>query len=220
MRKMADGFRAVRTAELEAADAYDEAVHDKFFEAFDWRHFTDDEFRLCPPVLTIGGDGAMLDIGFQNVSRLMASGKPIRVLVLDTQVYSNTGGQACTSGFHGQISDMAACGAARHGKEMSLITMAHRGTFVLQSSQALPSHMLAGVLKGLGSRRPVISNTTRHARPSTACPTTARPPPPSWRSRAAPSPTWSTTPTPATPSPSVSTSRAIRRSRTPGRPTS
>ncbi|MCP4201613.1 MAG: hypothetical protein GY769_06720, partial [bacterium] len=50
MRKMADGFRAVRTAELEVADAYDES-HDKFFEAFDWRQFTDDEFRLCPPVL-------------------------------------------------------------------------------------------------------------------------------------------------------------------------
>ncbi len=163
MRKMADGFQAVRTAELEVDDAYDEAVHNAFFEAFDWRHFTDDEFRLCPPVLTIGGDGAMLDIGFQNVSRLMASGKPIRVVVLDTQVYSNTGGQACTSGFHGQISDMAAYGAARHGKEeerkeMSLIAMAHRGTFVLQSSQALPSHMIAGVLKGLGSRRPAIFN--------------------------------------------------------------
>ncbi len=160
---MADGFQAVRTAELEVADAYDGSEHGKFFEGFDWRHFTDDEFRLCPPVLTIGGDGAMLDIGFQNVSRLMASGKPIRVVVLDTQVYSNTGGQACTSGFHGQISDMAAYGAASHGKEeqrkeMSLIAMAHRGAFVLQSSQALPSHMLAGVLKGLGSRRPVIFN--------------------------------------------------------------
>ncbi len=163
MRKMADGFRAVRTAELEIDDAYDEAAHEKFFEGFDWRHFTDDEFRLCPPVLTIGGDGAMLDIGFQNVSRLMASGKPIRVVVLDTQVYSNTGGQACTSGFHGQISDMAAYGAAAHGKEeerkeMSLIAMAHRGTYVLQSSQALPSHLLGGVLRGLGSRRPAIFN--------------------------------------------------------------
>jgi len=163
MRKMADGFIAVRTAELELADAYEPERHDRFFEAFDWRSFTDEEFRLCPPILTIGGDGAMLDIGFQNVSRLMASGKPIRVVVLDTQVYSNTGGQACTSGFHGQVSDMAAYGEARHGKEenrkeMSLIAMAHRGTYVLQSSQALPSHMLRGVLKGLGSRRPAIFN--------------------------------------------------------------
>jgi pyruvate-ferredoxin/flavodoxin oxidoreductase len=163
MRKMADGFTAVRKAELDLADAYDPSVHDKFFEAFDWRDFSDSEFRLSPTILTIGGDGAMLDIGFQNVSRLLASGKPIRIMVLDTQVYSNTGGQACTSGFLGQISDMAAYGSARHGKEeqrkeMGLIAIAHRNTFVLQSSQALPSHLIGGVLRGLNSRHPAIFN--------------------------------------------------------------
>jgi len=163
MRKMADGFAAVRRAELELADEYDPAIWDPFFEAFDYRHFTDDEFRLCPPIVTLGGDGAMLDIGFQNVSRLMASGKPLRVVVLDTQVYSNTGGQACTSGFKGQISDMAAYGAARHGKEehrkeMGLIAMAHRSAYVLQSSQALPAHLVGGVLRGLSFRGPAIFN--------------------------------------------------------------
>jgi len=163
MRKMADGFAAVRTAELEVEDAYDPEVHDTVFQAFDWREFSDDEFRLCPPVVVIGGDGAMLDIGFQNVSRLLASGKPLRVIVLDTQVYSNTGGQACTSGFHGQVSDMAEYGAARHGKEenrkeMGLIAMAHRGAYVLQTSQALPAHMVGGVLKGLAKRRPAVFN--------------------------------------------------------------
>jgi pyruvate-ferredoxin/flavodoxin oxidoreductase len=105
----------------------------------------------------------MLDIGFQNLSRLLASGKPLRVIVLDTQVYSNTGGQACTAGFSGQVSDMAAYGAAQHGKEemrkeLSLIAMAHRTSFVLQSSQASHSHLLSGVLRGLTSRRPVIFN--------------------------------------------------------------
>ena len=65
----------------------------------------------------MGGDGAMYDIGFQNLSRMMMSGKPIKVLILDTQVYSNTGGQACTSGFTGQVSDMAQFGKAQHGKE-------------------------------------------------------------------------------------------------------
>ncbi|MDX1577592.1 MAG: thiamine pyrophosphate-dependent enzyme, partial [Gemmatimonadota bacterium] len=163
MRKMADAFTAVRLAELRLADAYDPAEHDPFFEAFDWRQFTDEEFGLCPPILAIGGDGAMLDIGFQNLSRLLASGKPIRVMVLDTQVYSNTGGQACTSGFTGQISDMAAYGRAQHGKqeirkELALIAMAHRGAYVLQSSQALPSHLMAGVLKGLQSRHPAVFN--------------------------------------------------------------
>ena len=163
MRKMADGFAAVRSAELELDDAWDPAVHEEYFRRFDWERFSDDELELCPPMLVVGGDGAMLDIGFQNVSRLLASGKPLRVVVLDTQVYSNTGGQACTSGFHGQVSDMAAFGAARHGKaehrkEMSLIAMAHRNTYVLQSSQALPAHLMAGVLRGLKARRPAIFN--------------------------------------------------------------
>jgi pyruvate-ferredoxin/flavodoxin oxidoreductase len=58
----------------------------------------DEEWELCPPVVAVGGDGAMYDIGFQNLSRAMMSGKPIKVVVVDTQVYSNTGGQACTSG--------------------------------------------------------------------------------------------------------------------------
>jgi pyruvate-ferredoxin/flavodoxin oxidoreductase len=160
---MADGFAAVRRAELEVDDAYDPEVHDQRLTAFDWRDFSDDELRLCPPVVVIGGDGAMLDIGFQNVSRLLASGKPLRVVVLDTQVYSNTGGQACTSGFHGQVSDMAEYGAASRGKEeqrkeMGLIAMAHRGAYVLQTSQALPAHMVGGVLRGLAARRPAVFN--------------------------------------------------------------
>ncbi len=163
MRKMADAFRAVRKAELEVEDAYDPEVHDPFFAAFDWQQFTDEEFLLCPPVFAVGGDGAMADIGFQNLSRMLASGKPLRAVVLDTQVYSNTGGQACTAGFAGQVSDMAAYGAAQHGKEeirkeLGLIAIAHRTSFVLQSSQASHSHLLAGVLRGLSSRRPAIFN--------------------------------------------------------------
>jgi len=44
----------------------------------------------------VGGDGAMLDIGFQSLFAHAASGMDIKVIVLDTQVYSNTGGQAST----------------------------------------------------------------------------------------------------------------------------
>jgi len=163
MRKMGDAFLAVRRAEAIVDDSYREDAFRTFSEAFDWKEFTDDEFKLCPPILTIGGDGAMLDIGFQNLSRLMASGKPITVMVLDTQVYSNTGGQACTSGFTGQVADMSAWGAAQHGKtevrkELAFIAMAHRGVFVHQSSQASASHLIGGVIKALNSRRPAVLN--------------------------------------------------------------
>src|SRR3989338_8894039 len=161
MRKMADGFVAVRRAKLELDGEYDLKVHEPQFAKYDWHQFSDEETALCPPIFATGGDGAMLDIGFQNLSRLMASGKPIRVMVLDTQVYSNTGGQACTSGFLGQVSDMAPFGPGQRGKEetrkeLALLAIAHRHVFVVQSSQASPSHLLAGVLKGLRSRHPPV----------------------------------------------------------------
>jgi pyruvate-ferredoxin/flavodoxin oxidoreductase len=163
MRKMADGFAQVRRARALLAGEYDAEISERELGELDWRTFTDDEFAMCPPIISMGGDGAMLDIGFQNLSRLMMSGKPIRVIVLDTQVYSNTGGQACTSGFTGQVSDMAWYGSKQHGKtevrkELALIALAHRGVFVHQSSQASASHLMAGVLKGLQKRRPALFN--------------------------------------------------------------
>ena len=163
VRKMGDGFLAVRKAQALLDGSYDEEDFRRIAESFDWEAFTDEEFHLMPPILCIGGDGAMMDIGFQNLSRLMASGKPIRVMVLDTQVYSNTGGQACTSGFTGQVADMSAWGKAQHGKtevrkELAYIAMAHRGVYVHQTSQASASHLIQGVIKGLNSRRPAIFN--------------------------------------------------------------
>jgi pyruvate-ferredoxin/flavodoxin oxidoreductase len=161
MRKMADGFTAVRRAEKLLANSYDASTDEKFFADFDWEQFTDDEFALCPPLFAVGGDGAMMDIGFQNLSRVMASDKPIRIVVVDTQAYSTTGGQACTAGFTGQVSDMAEYGPDQKGKEevrkeLALISMAHRGAFVMQSSLATPSHLFKNLLRGLQVRRPAI----------------------------------------------------------------
>ncbi|MFZ1865189.1 MAG: 2-oxoacid:acceptor oxidoreductase family protein [Polyangiales bacterium] len=170
MAKMADGFKAVRMAELELAGKYNAAEHEELFTYFDWRKFTDEEWELCPPVVAVGGDGAMYDIGFQNLSRLMASSKPIKVLVVDTQVYSNTGGQACTSGFIGQVSDMAQYGKAIQGKqeprkEIGLIGMAHRTTYVMQSTIAHPNHMIEGFIQGLKARRPALFNLYSNCQP-------------------------------------------------------
>src|SRR6266436_5732894 len=69
------------------------------------------------PIWCIGGDGAMFDIGFQALSRLFASGMNIKVFVLDTQVYSNTGGQASTSSFTGQNTKMSVHGKTFGGKQ-------------------------------------------------------------------------------------------------------
>ena len=163
MAKMARGFADIRHAELELAGEYRDTEHAEFLRRFNWEQFSDEEFLLCPPVVAVGGDGAMYDIGFQNLSRALMSGKPVKVLVVDTQVYSNTGGQACTSGFFGQVSDMAQYGAAIKGKaearkEIGLIAMAHRTTYVLQSGTAHANHMIEGFIEGLNSRRPALFN--------------------------------------------------------------
>ncbi len=163
MSHMADGFKAIRQAEIELKSGYNKQKHEDFFTYFDWKQFSDDELHLCPPVVSIGGDGAMYDIGFQNLSRMMMSGKPIKVLILDTQVYSNTGGQACTSGFTGQVSDMAQYGKAFHGKEevrkeIALIAMAHRTTFVAQGSTSNTTHLIESFIDGLNAKRPALFN--------------------------------------------------------------
>ncbi|MGR9108397.1 MAG: 2-oxoacid:acceptor oxidoreductase family protein, partial [Gammaproteobacteria bacterium] len=170
MAKMAEGFKAIRRAELELAGSYNPAEHESCFTYFNWRDFSDEEFALCPPVVVVGGDGAMYDIGFQNLSRAMMSGKPLKVVVVDTQVYSNTGGQACTSGFLGQVSDMAPFGKANSGKEevrkeIGLIAMAHRTTYVMQSTIAHPNHMIEGFIEGLMAKRPALFNCYTSCQP-------------------------------------------------------
>jgi len=99
-----------------------------------------------------GGDGAMYDIGFQSLSRMVASGADIKVLVLDTQVYSNTGGQASTATFGGQVTKMSAYGKAIHGrperrKELARILMAHGEVYVASTTPAHLNHFYRSVME-------------------------------------------------------------------------
>ncbi len=54
MAKMADGFKAIRRAELELADRYNPVEHDPFFQQFSWKEFSEDEWLMCPPVVAVG----------------------------------------------------------------------------------------------------------------------------------------------------------------------
>jgi len=99
----------------------------------------------------LGGDGAMYDIGFQSLSRMLMSGMDIKVLVLDTQVYSNTGGQTSTATFTGQDAKMSAFGKAQPGKrelrkEIAQILMMHPHVFVAQTTAAHINHFYKAVM--------------------------------------------------------------------------
>ncbi len=113
------------------------------------------------PLWCIGGDGAMFDIGFQALSRLFASGMNIKVFVLDTQVYSNTGGQASTSTYTGQNTKMSVHGKVVGGKqerrkEIAQIAMMHPNTYVAQTTCAHVNHFYKAVLGALEYDGPAI----------------------------------------------------------------
>ena len=109
----------------------------------------------------MGGDGAMYDIGFQALSRLLASGMDIKVLVLDTQVYSNTGGQASTASFVGQEAKMAAVGKDVAGKverrkELGLLAVMHPHVLVAQTTPAHINHFYKAVLEANAFPGPAV----------------------------------------------------------------
>jgi len=113
------------------------------------------------PLWCIGGDGAMYDIGFQSLSRMLASGMNIKVFVLDTQVYSNTGGQASTSSYTGQNTKMSIHGKKLKGKqerrkEIAQIAMMHPRTFVAQTTCAHTNHFYKSVLAALEFDGPAV----------------------------------------------------------------
>ena len=118
---------------------------------FGWAQFTPEEMALLPTVMTIGGDGATYDIGFGALSRLLVTDTPIKVVVLNSGVYSNTGGQASTASYPAQDSDLSRFGAAHSGKqedrkELGLIAAFHPNVFVVQTSTALQGHFLKSVM--------------------------------------------------------------------------
>src|SRR5450830_816349 len=119
-----------------------------------WEQFSAQALGLLPTIITLGGDGATYDIGFGALSRILMSGTPLKVLVLNTGSYSNTGGQASTSSFLGQDSNLARFGSTATGKhesrkELGLIAAFHSNVFVCATSTALQSHFLKNTMEAL-----------------------------------------------------------------------
>lgn len=147
-RKMAETFKVIRQAELELDDAYRAAEHDAFFAQFSIKDFSPAERELCPPLLVVGGDGALGEAGFEAVSRLMASHLPVKIVLLDTQGFTATGGQ----------SNGASFAARRYRREFGLLALMHRGVYVVQSSVGTPGHLLKGVRDAVLWDGPAVLN--------------------------------------------------------------
>jgi pyruvate-ferredoxin/flavodoxin oxidoreductase len=133
-------------------------------EYYNLSHFTDalmtdQEVVELPKVWAVGGDGGMGDIGYQNMSKVMLQNRPnVKVLMLDTQVYSNTGGQNSDSTPMLGGGDMNTFGAATQGKNTEKKTVAetflagHGSPFVAQVSMANAPKLYRAILDGLEYR--------------------------------------------------------------------
>lgn len=80
----------------------------------------------------VGGDGASYDIGFGGLDHVIASGKNVNILVIDTEVYSNTGGQASKATPIGAIAKFAAAGKRIRKKDLGLIATTYGYVYVAQ----------------------------------------------------------------------------------------
>jgi pyruvate-ferredoxin/flavodoxin oxidoreductase len=132
--------------------------------AFDLTHFTDAlmtplEIAELPKAWAVGGDGGMGDIGFQNVSKVVLQNRPnVKLLMLDTQVYSNTGGQNSDSSLMTGGFDMNQIGAATQGKLVEkkglaeIFVSGHGSPYVAQVSMANAPKFFKAILDALEYR--------------------------------------------------------------------
>ena len=98
-------------------------------------------------VWIFGGDGWAYDIGFGGLDHVLASGEDVNVFVFDTEVYSNTGGQASKASNIGQVAQFAAAGKAIGKKNLAEIAMSYGYVYVAQVAMGADMNQLLKALK-------------------------------------------------------------------------
>ncbi len=88
------------------------------------------DYLVKKSVWIVGGDGWAYDIGYGGLDHVLASGRNINVLVLDTEVYSNTGGQASKATPMGAVAKFATAGKALMKKDLGMICMTYGNIYV------------------------------------------------------------------------------------------
>jgi pyruvate-ferredoxin/flavodoxin oxidoreductase len=88
------------------------------------------DYLVKKSVWIIGGDGWAYDIGYGGLDHVFASGKNVNILVLDTEVYSNTGGQMSKATPLGAVAKFAAGGKPRPKKDLTMLAMSYGSVYV------------------------------------------------------------------------------------------
>ncbi|MCL2761412.1 MAG: pyruvate:ferredoxin (flavodoxin) oxidoreductase [Desulfuromonadales bacterium] len=105
------------------------------------------DYLVNKSVWCIGGDGWAYDIGFGGLDHVIASGKNINLLVLDTEVYSNTGGQASKATPIGAVAQFAAGGKPTSKKDLGMIAMSYGYVYVAAVALSNPAQCIKAMLE-------------------------------------------------------------------------
>jgi len=136
MQTTQDLIRALKSAELsgESAEIREDIIHNK-------EHLTKKSIWMY------GGDGWAYDIGYGGLDHVMASGEDVNVLLVDTEVYSNTGGQASKASPIGAVAQFAASGKKTNKKDLGLLAMAYGTIYVAQVAMGADKNQFVKALK-------------------------------------------------------------------------
>ena len=137
----AEGSRKFGEEILDNLDSLSEANHALAHKLWDMG-----DLFTKKSVWIFGGDGWAYDIGYGGLDHVLASGDDINVLVMDTEVYSNTGGQASKASNLGQVAQFAAAGKVTKKKSLAEIAMSYGYVYVAQVAMgANPAQTLKAI---------------------------------------------------------------------------
>ena len=105
------------------------------------------EYLSKKSVWIFGGDGWAYDIGFGGVDHVLATGENVNIMVFDTEVYSNTGGQASKASNIGQVAQFAAAGKAINKKSLAEIAMSYGYVYVAQIAMGADQNQTLKAIK-------------------------------------------------------------------------
>ncbi len=116
--------------ELGQLQSTDSTQDSREVERLLWEVLDQRDYLIKKSIWIIGGDGWAYDIGYGGLDHVLAMGRDVNVLVLDTEVYSNTGGQSSKSTPTGAVAKFAAAGKATKKKDLGLMAMTYGYVYV------------------------------------------------------------------------------------------
>lgn len=150
--KLAGVFAAVRIAQLEIGGIYDAAIHDPWFDNFNWEAFFHDELLLVPCIIALDDADRVASRGLHSFSRLLSSGRPVQILIR-ILAHNNPGALPDENPFQA------------YRTELGYLGISHRQAVVTQSSAARHRHLLRCFLAALDATHTSLNLITTGMRP-------------------------------------------------------